>query len=84
MENLVILNNEKVSKLNQKFFSRNYNIKRLSEGLTNYYDVKFIARKSNVSENHELKLNDVKLASNIIQYIFFLISSLKKKIQNII
>ena len=79
MENLVILNNEKVSKHNQKFFSRNYNIKRLSEGLTNYYNVKFIARKSNVNENHELKLNDVKIASNIIQYISYLISSFKKK-----
>ena len=36
----------------------------------NYYNVKFIARKSNVSENHELNLDDVKIASNIIQYIF--------------
>ena len=79
MENLVVLNNEKVSKHNQNFFSRNYNIKRLSEGLTNYYNVKFIARKSNVNENHELKLNDVKIASNIIQYISYLISSFKKK-----
>tara|TARA_Y100001935_G_scaffold247256_1_gene242923 strand:+ start:98 stop:1138 length:1041 start_codon:yes stop_codon:yes gene_type:complete len=79
MENLVVLNNEKVSKHNQRFFSRNYNIKRLSEGLTNYYNVKFIARKSNISENHELNLDDVKIASNIIQYIFFLISSFKNK-----
>ena len=79
MENLVVLNNEKVSTHNKKFFSRNYNIKRLSEGLTNYYNVKFIARKSNEIENHELNLDDVKIASNIIQYIFFLISSFKNK-----
>ena len=33
MENLIVLNNEKVSKHNGKFFSRNYNFKILPEGL---------------------------------------------------
>tara|TARA_B100000963_G_C22635895_1_gene677562 strand:- start:2366 stop:3406 length:1041 start_codon:yes stop_codon:yes gene_type:complete len=79
MENLVILNNEKISKQNGGFFSRNYILKRLPEGLTKYFNVEFIARKSNTIENHELKLKNIKLASNIIQYIFFLISSFKQK-----
>ena len=79
MENLVILNNEKVSKHNKKFFSRNYILKRLPEGLNNYFNVELIARKSNFDENHELNLINIKIASNIIQYIFFLISSFKNK-----
>ena len=79
MENLVVLNNEKVSKQNGGFFTRNYILKRLPEGLNKYFNVELIARKSNSTENHELNLKNVKIASNIIQYLFFCISSFKKK-----
>ena len=79
MENLVVLNNEKVSKQNGRFFTRNYILKRLPEGLNKYFNVELIARKSNSTENHELNLKNVKIASNIIQYLFFCISSIKKK-----
>ena len=79
MENLVVLNNEKVSSENGKFFSRNYNFKILPEGLNKYFDVEYIVRRSNVKEEHELKLEKVKCASNIIQFIYFLISTFKKK-----
>ena len=79
MNNLVVLNNEKISKQNGKFFSRNYNLKRLSEGLNKFFNVEFIARKSNLIENHELNFNNIKIASNIIQYIFYLVSSFKNK-----
>ena len=66
---LIFLNNEKVSKDNEKFFSRNYNFKILPEGLNKYFKVKYIVRKSNVNENHKLELKDVHIASNIFQYI---------------
>ena len=79
MENLVVLNNEKVSKQNGRFFTRNYILKRLPEGLNKHFNVELIARKSNSTENHELNLKNVKIASNIIQYLFFCISSFKKK-----
>ena len=79
MDNLIVLNNEKVSSENGKFFSRNYNFKILPEGLNKYFDVEYIVRKSNVKEEHELKLDKVKCASNIIQFIYFLISTFKKK-----
>ena len=82
MENLVVLNNEKVSKQNGRVFTRNYILKRIPEGLNKYFNVELIARKSNLTENHELNLKNVKIASNIIQYIFFCISSFKKKKYN--
>ena len=53
MENLIVLNNEKVSKHNGKFFSRNYNFKILPEGLNRYFKVEYIVRKSEVNESHE-------------------------------
>ena len=79
MDNLVVLNNEKVSEQNGKFFSRNYNFKILPEGLNKYFNVEYIVRKSNINESHELNLNKVKIASNIIQFIFFVISTFKNK-----
>ena len=61
MENLIVLNNEKVSKHNGKFFSRNYNFKILPEGLNRYFKVEYIVRKSEVNESHELKLDNIKI-----------------------
>ena len=83
MDNLVVLNNEKVSKENGKFFSRNYNFKILPEGLNRYFKVKYIVRKSKINEHHELNLSKVKIASNIVQFVYFVIESLKIKILSI-
>ena len=79
MDNLVVLNNEKVSKQNGTFYSRNYNFKILPEGLNRYFNVEYIVRKSNINESHKLNLNKIKIASNIIQFIFFVISTFKNK-----
>ena len=79
MQNLIVLNNEKVSKSNGKFFSRNYNFKILPEGLNRYFNVEYIVRKSEVNESHELNLDKVKIASNIFQFIFYVLSTFKNK-----
>ena len=76
---LIVLNNEKVSKNNEKFFSRNYNFKILPEGLSKYFKVKYIVRKSEINENHKLEIKDVDVASNIFQYIKFVLSTFKNK-----
>jgi len=76
---LVVINNEKVFEDNNEFYSRNYNFKILPEGLNNYHEVKYIVRKSTKKENHKLNLQDVKIASNIIQFIYFVISTFKNK-----
>ena len=79
MDNLVVLNNERVSKENNEFYSRNYNFKILPEGLNKYFNVEYIVRKSNSKEHHKLNLQNVKIASNIIQFIYFVISTFKNK-----
>ena len=79
MDNLVVLNNEKVSKENDEFFSRNYNFKILPEGLNRYFNVEYIVRKSNTREHHKLNLNKIKVASNIIQFVYFVLSTFKQK-----
>ena len=79
MDNLVVLNNEKVSKKNNEFYTRNFNFKILPEGLNKYFKVKYIVRRSNTDEHHKLNLKDVRTASNIIQFIYFVISTFKNK-----
>ena len=79
MDNLVILNNEKVSKENNVFYSRNYNFKILPEGLNKYFKVEYIVRKSSTKEHHKLNLQNIKIASNIFQFIYFVISTFKNK-----
>ena len=79
MENLVVLNNEKISEKNKKFYCRNFNFKILPEGLNKFFNVQYIARKSRTDEHHELNLQNVKIASNIIQFIYYVISTFKNK-----
>ena len=79
MDNLVVLNNEKVSKENNKFYCRNYNFKILPEGFNKYFKVEYIVRKSNTKESHELFLHKVSIASNIVQFIYYLLSTFKNK-----
>ena len=76
---LIVLNNEKVSRDGNTFYSRNYNFKILPEGLNRYFNVKYYVRKSSVKENHKLNLPKVKIASNIIQFIYFVLLSFKNK-----
>ena len=76
---LIVLNNEKVSKRDNAFYSRNYNFKILPEGLNNHLNVKYIVRKSKFEENHKLNFTNVKIASNIIQFVFFVFSTFGNK-----
>ena len=79
MDNLVVLNNEKISKDDNKFYCRNFNFKILPEGLNKFFNVRYIARKSKINEHHELNLRDVKTASNIFQFIYYVVSTFKNK-----
>ena len=79
MDNLVVLNNEKISEKNKKFYCRNFNFKILPEGLNRYFNVQYIARKSKTDEPHELNLPNVRIASNIFQFIYYVISTFKNK-----
>ena len=76
---LIVLNNEKVSRDGNTFYSRNYNFKILPEGLNNHFNVKYFVRKSSIKENHKLNLPNIKIASNIIQFICFVLSTFKNK-----
>ena len=76
---LVVINNDKVFEDNNKFSCSNYNLKILPEGLNNYHKVKYIARESSKKGNQKINLQDIKIASNIIKFIYFVFSTFKAK-----
>ena len=74
---LVIINNEKVFKENGSFYCDNLDLKVLPEGLNNYHQVKYIVRKSNKKGSHKINLKDIKVASNIFRFIYFILKTFK-------
>jgi len=76
---LVVINNEKVFKDNNEFYCGNYNLKILPEGLNNYHKVEYIVRESSKKGKHKINLQNIKIASNIIKFIYFVFATFKIK-----
>ena len=76
---LVVINNEKVFKDNNEFYCGNYNLKILPEGLNNYHKVEYIVRESSKKRGHKINLQNIKIASNIIKFIYFVFATFKVK-----
>ena len=75
--NLVIINNEKVFKENNSFYCDNLDLKIIPEELNEYYKVQYIVRSSNKKGKQNIKLSDIKTASNIFQFIYFVFKTFK-------
>ena len=75
--NLVIVNNEKVFKENNSFYCDNLDLKIIPEELNEYYKVQYIVRSSNKKGKQNIKLSDIKTASNIFQFIYFVFKTFK-------
>ena len=74
---LVIINNEKVFKENDSFYCDNLDLKVLPEGLNNYHQVQYIVRQSSKKGNQKINLKDIKVASNIFKFIYFILKTFK-------
>ena len=77
MKNLIIINNEKVFMENKNFYCDNLDLKILPEDLNNYYKVEYIVRKSDKKKVQKINLDNVKPASNIFKFIYFIYKTFK-------
>ena len=75
--NLIIINNEKVFKENNNFYCDNLDLKIIPEELNKYYKVQYIVRSSNKKGKQNIKLSDIKRASNIFKFIYFVFKTFK-------
>ena len=74
---LIIINNERISKINNNFYCDNINLKILPEGLSKYHDIFCILRCSNKQGNHKINQKNISVASNIFKFIYSIVKTLK-------
>ena len=74
---IIIVNNEKISVSDNKFFCDNIDIKSIPEGLEKYFDVTIVGRKSDDKKSHEIKVEKIKIATNIFTFLNSIIKTFK-------
>ena len=74
---LIILNNEKIFKESDNFYCDNLDLKVLPEGLNNYHKVQYIVRSANKKGSQKINLREIKVASNIFKFIYFVLNTFK-------
>ena len=76
-KDLIIINNEKIFIENDNFYCENLDLKILPEGLNSYHQVQYIVRSSNEKKNQKINLKNIKAASNILKFIYFISKTFK-------
>tara|TARA_Y100000590_G_scaffold456409_1_gene606966 strand:- start:631 stop:1650 length:1020 start_codon:yes stop_codon:yes gene_type:complete len=76
--NLVIINNEKISNEKNSFYCDNIDIKTIPENLNENFDVIVIARSSKIKRDHEIRVKKIENASNIFSFLFNILKTFKK------
>jgi len=80
MNKLIIISNEKVSKNSKnEFKSINVDLKILPDGLSNFFDVECIFRKSKKELNHKFDINKIFIGSSIFSFLYGIFKTMFKK-----
>ena len=69
--------NEKTFKENNSFYCDNLDLKILPEGLNEYHEVQYIVRSSNKKGGQKINLKNIKVASNILKFIYYAFKTFK-------
>ena len=76
---LFIFSNESIYTSNNKFYCDNLDLKTTPEGLNKKFDVNLFGRKSFQKKAHEIKINKIRVFSNIFTYLLEVKKVLKNK-----
>ena len=80
-KNLVIIDNEKISKKDNNFYCDNFEAKT-SENFSKDFNVTVIARKSKIDRAHQINLEKIKIASDIFSFLFNIFKTFKQNKTN--
>ena len=80
-KDLVIIDNEKISKKNNSFYCDNFEAK-ISEDFNKFFNVTIIARKSKINRACQINLERIEIASNIFSFLFNIFKTFKKNKTN--
>jgi len=78
---LVIIDNEKISKKGDNFYCDNFEAK-ISEDFKKVFNVTVIARKSKINRASQINLEKIEIASNIFSFLFNIFKTFKKNKTN--
>ena len=78
---LIIIDNEKISKKGDNFYCDNFEAK-ISEDFEKVFNVTVIARKSKINRANQINLEKIEIASNIFSFLFKILKTFKKKKTN--
>ena len=78
---LVIIDNEKISKKGNSFYCDNFEVK-ISEDFKKVFNVTVIARKSKINRASQINLEKIKIAPNIFSFLFNIFKNFKKNKTN--
>ena len=79
INNLVIVENEKIFQEKDKFYCDNIDAKSIPEGINNFRKIYLIARKSKVKRVQQINLSQVKLGCNIFSFLNLIIKTFSEK-----
>ena len=77
---LIIITNESIYlDENKKYFCDNIDLKSIPEELNNFTEVTIVGRLSKIKRTKEIKINNIKLFSNIFSFLYFISKNCKTK-----
>ena len=78
-KDLVIINNEKISKKEKSFFCDNIDLKSIPEDLNKNFNITLIARDSKIERKHQINIEKIKNLSNIFSFLFNIFKTFNNK-----
>ncbi len=79
INNLVIVENEKIFQEKNKFYCDNIDAKSIPEGINNFRKIYLIARKSKAKRVQQINLSQVKIGSNIFLFLNLILKTFSEK-----
>ena len=80
MKKLFIISNESIYKSENKYFCDNLDMKSTPEGLSSYFEVNIVARKSKKPRFHEIDVKNIDSTTSIFSFLKKVIKT--SKIEN--
>ena len=78
-KDLIIINNERISKKLSNFYCDNVDLQSIPEDLNNNFNVTVVARSSQIDRKRKININNILIATNIINFIFNIYKTFEKK-----
>jgi hypothetical protein len=76
---IVIINNEKISIVENNFYCDNIDIQTIPQDLSKNCEVTLIARNSKVKRERSINLSNIKVSSNVLTFLINKFKTFKKK-----